>query len=223
MELQPKHLTIGFFMVPQAVPLPNAPLVRREALNRIWTDVTLMYQTSYAQLQLAPAGDGAVFIGATGPDDMFAIQPPLLQFREIIELTPDRTAAKAQEIFKMAARHLGELAFHNLGIKHVYHAPAPGNDAVNFVLRRLIGKEDPELDDLRGGGSLWSGLKFVVTNTDGSVFTLTIEPYQADNKLIFIDLDAQFPGPFSLDGIKDRARDADMYVSQRVREYLDRR
>lgn len=217
MEFEPKHLTIGFFMVPQA---PNVQL-RREDLNRIWTDVNLLYP--YTNLQMAPAGDGAVFVGAT-PDDMLTFQPPLLQFRERIELTPDRTAAKAQEIFKIAARHLGNVAFFNLGIKHIYHSPAPNQDAIHYVLGRVLSKEDAELADLRGGGSLWAGAKFLVSNPDGSVFTLLIEPLQADNRYIYLDLDAQFPGgPVPLDSIKDRCGDADGYITRRVREYLERR
>jgi hypothetical protein len=51
---------------------------------------------------------------------------------------------------------------------------------------------------------------------------LAIEPWLADDRYLYLDLDAQFPGIISLEAIKERAKEAEKFLTGPVREYLDR-
>jgi hypothetical protein len=48
-----------------------------------------------------------------------------------------------------------------------------------------------------------------------------IEPFLADNQFLFIDLDAQFPGPFEIERVPERAREAEDYADRAMRQYLE--
>ena len=187
-----------------------------EKLNRIWSEVQPSY--GYRQFQALPDNSGAVFAG-TQADEGVTIQPPLLQVRDPIRMTPEQSADRAESVLKIVARHLGIAQFFNLGIRHVFHGTAPENDAVSFVKRKVHTSED-DLGALEIGGSLWTGVKYVAATPEVQ-YTLVIEPLVADNQFVFLDLDAAFPGPTSLDAITARARDAERYLRQAVNSYLD--
>jgi hypothetical protein len=204
-------LVVGAFMPPP----PPGQEITVDRLNRIWADVAGPY--GFTQLQMAPDQAGAIFVGST-PDDGVTIQAPLLQVRLQIRTTAQQAADQAASLLGVLARHLGLAQLFNLGIKHVYQAPLDTNDGRGFV-RRQIGGE--ATDELAEGGELWAGLKFVVTHPD-RVYTLIIEPLQADEmRSLFIDLDVQFPGPFTIDSVLGRAADAQSYVAGAVGRYLD--
>jgi hypothetical protein len=218
MELIPKVLIVGAIMAPPPG-VPGGPEVTMERLNRAWSEIAPKY--GYRGLQVAPDGSGAQFIGSSA-DDAVILNPPLLQVRDIIGLGASHSASKAQDVIKTVGRHLGASQFVNLGVRHVYHAPAPERDARAFVMTRLLGKDVDDLGELAGGGSAWVGLK-VVTDVDNQrAFTLIIEPLVRDDSLLFIDLDAQFPGQVDLDTIERRAQDAESYLSSAVNGWLDR-
>lgn len=214
-ELIPKALVVGVLAAIQPGP---QTAVTQEKLNRIWAELAPRH--GYRQLQMAPDGTGAQFLGAT-PDDGAIVQPPLVQVRSSIRLGAQNAADEAQVALKSIASHLGVGQFFNLGIKHVYHAPAPENDARGFLRRRVLNKEDHDLGGLERGGELWAGLKYGINSPDGSIYLLQIEPWLADNQFVFIELDAQFPGPVQLDTVRDRARDAEQYLTGSVKQYLD--
>lgn len=216
MELIPKTLVVGVFA---AVQPSLTPPVNEEKLNRIWAEVAP--RQSYRQLQLAPDGSGAQFLGST-PDDGTTIQLPLVQTRSRIATTASNTADELQTTLKTVAKHLGLTQFFNLGVKHVYHAPISTNDARGFVLRRLLEKTEDDVGVLERGGPFWAGVKYGATGGDGSQFVVVVEPWLADDRFLFLDLDAQFPGAVSLDTVKDRAREAEEYLTRSVKEYLDR-
>jgi hypothetical protein len=215
MELIPKALIVGVFA---AVQPTQTATVTPEKLNRIWAEVAPRH--GYRQLQLSPDGSAAQFFGAT-PEDGATVQLPLLQVRESITMGAANAADEAQEILKSIAANLGLSQFFNLGIKHVFHVAVPDNDARGFLMHRLAGKTEEELEGLQRGGSLWSGLKYAVVGADQSQYTLVIEPWVADNRFVFLDLDAQFPGPTTLEMVKDKAREAEQYASGPVKVYLD--
>lgn len=214
MELIPKALVVG--LIAPTLNVSDQTRVTTDKLNRIWTEVTGTYR--YGQLQLAADGSGCQFIG---PDGNVTIQPPLLQIQDAIELGPSQSHDKGQAILKTIARHLGATDFLNLGIKHVYNAPAPHGDGRAAVLNRILSKSEDDLGELQQGGQMWGGVKYVVTLQD-AVYTLQVEPLQADAKYIFIDLDVQFPGPAQLDTIKTKASEAEGYLTQSVNSYLDK-
>lgn len=211
MELIPKALVVGLFAATQ----PGPP--DRDRVNRVWAE--LSGRQEYRQLNFT--GDGAQLLGTTA-DDALLIQPPLIQVRSTARMGLQNAADEAEVALKTVARHLGLAQFFNLGIKHVYHGPAPDRDARTFVLRRLLAKEDDELGALERGDRFWAGLKYGAAAPDGSTYILVIEPLLSDNEFLFLDLDAQFPGPADLDRVRDRAREAAEYADGAVRQYLER-
>ena len=217
MELVPRALVIGVFIPPPGV--PGAPAVGMDKINRIWSEVAPQY--GYTQLQSAPDGAAAQFLGASA-DIGVTIQPPLIQVRDIISnLDPADYADKAEQVIKAIARVLGTNQFFNLGVKHIYHAPLETNDARAFVHNKILRGQE-SLANLELGGNIWSGVKHVVNHADG-VYELAIEPLQSDDmKSLFLDLDAQFPGPLAnLGAITERARDAKDYLANHVVRYLE--
>lgn len=214
-DLIPKALVVGLFA--PTLNVSDQTRVTTDKINRIWTEVTATYR--YGQLVLAADGSGCQFVGTEGSS--VTIQPPLLQVQDVIELGPRQSHDKAQSILKMIARHLGASDFFNLGIKHVYHAPAPHGDGRAAVLHRILSKSEDELGELQQGGQIWGGVKYVVT-LKGAVYTLQVEPLQADIRSVFIDLDVQFPGPAQLDDITIKASEAETYITQSVNLYLDK-
>lgn len=216
MELLPKAIVAGVYAA--VPPTAVSPTVTEDRINRIWAEVAP--RQGYRQLQIAPDGSSAQFIGTTG-DDGVAIQLPVIQVRSAIEMTQEKAAESVQIVLKSVAKHLGLNQFFNLGIKHIYHAPVADRDARTFVQLRLLGKDEASLNRLLRGGDFWTGLKFGLNAPDGSLYVLTLEPWLADNQAIFVDLDAQFPGLANLDSVSERAREAHEYARTAVKEYLD--
>lgn len=215
MELIPKIFVAGLFTPPPGV--PGTQPITADKLNRIWAEVGPAH--GYRQFQVLADDAGAIFVG-TQAEAGVTIQPPLLQVRDPISMTAAQSAERAETIFKVIARHLGVAQFFNLGIRHVYHASVPDNDATGFVMHRVLAKEEGDLGPLQAGETLWGGVKYVTVAPDRQ-FTLIIEPLQADTRYLYIDLDAQFPGAVTLDNVSDRAKDAEQYVTQAVNAYLD--
>lgn len=210
MELIPKVLVVGLF----AATPPGAP--DRDRLNRLWAEISS--REDYRQFSVT--GEGAQFVGASA-DDALLIQPPLVQFRSSARLGLQNAAEEAQFAIRTAARHLAWTQFFNLGIKQVYNAPAPNNDARSFVLQRLVHLEETALNPLERGGTFWAGVKFGAPAIDNSSYTVVIEPLLKDNQMLFIDLDIQVPGPIDPEKITERANEASEYASNNIRQYLD--
>jgi hypothetical protein len=208
-EFIPKALIVGVFGA-------IAPGVDTDKINRIW--MQLSRRMGYRQLIQTGEG-GAQFV--TSGDDAFLIQPPLLQFRSPATMGFKNAADDAQACLKTAAEQLGATQFGNLGIKHVLHATAPDNDARAYVQRDLLRASGESIAALERGGSIWMGVKYGVEGADDSVYTLVIEPLIADPRFVFVDLDAQHPGQADLDRIPDRAGDAERYLMETVRHYLE--
>ncbi len=223
MELIPRAIVAGLVLPPQIsfpIPsgtLPGPPIVRQEALNRVWVDVVKVYP--YQGLQLQPGGGGAIFTGGL-PDQAVIIQPPLVQVRDVIELDIRQLAEKVSFIFKTTAHHLGPTQPQGLGIKLIYHAPAPGRDAVKFLISQMVQQDD--LEALAGGMSYDVGFKLVL-ESPGVIYTLALEPLRADLTALFIDLDAQFSGATNLEETKERIAMVDSFVRTQVRSFLERR
>jgi hypothetical protein len=216
MDLLPKFFVVGVLTPPVGVPGGPKPATP-DKLTRIWAAISGTY--SYRRFELSPDGTAASIFGAAEEDGV-TIQPPLLQVRGNMTLTAMQSADQAMSILKIIAEHLGHDQFFNLGIKYVFHAPVPSKDARSFVLHQLLGKGEDDVSGLQRGGEIWVGTKYVV-NEPETQFTLLVEPLIADNTFLFLDLDAQFPGPITLDLVKDRAEDAERYIMQTVGPYLD--
>jgi hypothetical protein len=220
MELIPRELVVGVL----SPSLPGTTQVNRAKINRAWTEITSTYP--YRQLEISPDETAAQFLGAS-VDDGVSIGLPLVQVRDLILLSAGQSARKAVSILRVIARELELQQFFNLGIKHIYNAPAPNHDGRGFVLADVLGKTDDDLAELSGGAEgIWGGIKLTIPLPEEEYgqpfYTLVIEPLLEDPSLLYIDLDAQFPGPLDLDAIEDRADDAETYLTQTVNRYLDR-
>ena len=217
MDLLPRALVVGAFAAPAP---PGQTQVDAGRLNRIWAEVAPTY--GFTQLQMAPDQSGAQFLGATA-DDGVTIQPPLIQVRRVIRTTPAQAAEDVQAICRAVTRHMGVAQIFNLGIRHVYHGALPDNDARAFVLHRVLSRTEADLQELQTGDEgIWGGVKYVIPRGEGH-YELKIEPLQADEmRSLFIDLDAQYPGPATVEAIAARAADAHQYLTGAVDPYLDR-
>lgn len=216
MELIPKTIIAGVYAA--VAPTAAGPIVTEEKISRIWAEVAP--RREYRQLQISPDGSSAQFVGKTG-DDGATIQLPLIQARSSIGLSYDEAADGVQATLRSIANQLGLSQFFSLGIKHVYHAPVPDRDARDFVLRHLLRRDVAGFDRLQRGGPFWIGLKMGLAAPDGSIYLLTLEPWLADNRAVFVDLDAQYPGVATLEAVRDRARDAHEFARTALKEYLD--
>jgi hypothetical protein len=217
----------GLFVQAQAVATGPASLilqapgatVTRDIINRIWTDVVKDYP--YQALQLNPVGSGGAFVGG-GPEDVVLIQPPLVQIRDLVQVQGMRgSAEKIEAIFKIVTHHIGSSSPVNLGIKLVYHAPAPGGDAVSFILSEMMAGHD-DVQQLAGGMAL-QGMARYLLKGDSLTYTLSLEPLQSDPSIIFIDLDVQYAGAVDTSHIKDKVLTADEFMTKQVRGFLERR
>jgi hypothetical protein len=216
MEMLPKALIAG--VLAPTVGMSGGHELNAERISRIWTEIGPKY--GYRALEQTPDGSAARLKGISDEDSV-VIQPPILQVREVIQLTTDLSAEKAQDILKVIARLLGVSEFFNMGIRLIYHAPVPSSDGRDFVLHRVIRKNESELGALQTGGPFWAGVKYV-SNFGSGQYTLLIEPLLRDEKFLFLDLDMQLEGPANLDSLKLKAQEAETYMTQAVNEYLTR-
>jgi len=216
MQLIPRALVVGGFIPPAP---PGQQQVTVDGLNRIWSELAPAH--GFTQFQIAPDQSSGQLLGRT-VDHGVTIQPPLVQTREPIATTVEQSSDNAQAMLRVVLRHVGAHQLFNLGIKLVYSAPLPDNDARNFVLRRVLSRDDESLADIAAGSTEpWGGAKYVFPRPDRH-YTLTIEPFQLDQmRSVFLDLDAQFPGEVGLDSIIGRAKEANDYLTGPVNRYLD--
>ncbi len=218
MDLIPVAFAAGVYLPPHIG--PQGEPVRRDQLEQIWDEVGRTF--GYRQFHLAPDDASAQFLGQSAQDAV-VINPPVVQVRDLMPQGADRSARKAEEILKVVVERLGAGGNQcsQLGVRHVYHMPAPGKDARAFALANLLGKSDEQMEGLRGAGEIVPGLRdYVMYDELQRQFTANIEPLLVDNAYLIIDLDAQFFGPVDLDRIKERSADAERYISGDIRRYL---
>jgi hypothetical protein len=215
MNLIPKVLVVGVFTT---TGLPGTPdPVTKEKVTRIFAD--LSPRGGYTQLQMAADGSSAIFAGGS-PDDAITIQPPIIQVRSSIRLTPKASAEWAEDALKTIAHGLSARQFAQLGVKLIYQASLDTRDGNAFVLGRLFGKSENDFDALRGGGTLFAGAKLIVRHEDVA-YTVLIEPLLADPQYLYLDLDAQYPGPADLDNTEKRVDATERFLTETVKPYLD--
>lgn len=218
MDLIPKAMVVGVFVPPAP---PGQQQVSADRINRIWAELAPAH--GFTSLQMAPDGSVANFVGRTGEDGI-TIQPPLIQIRSSIETSTSVAAETVESMVKVITRHLNAPQIFNVGIRHVYVAPLPDNDARGFVLHRLLRSDEQDLASLSGDPDhAWGGLKYLIPLADRQ-YTLVIEPSVLEEmRSLYIDLDAQFPGQAVPGAIAERAQEAQDYLTGVVNQYLDQR
>jgi len=226
MNLIPKAVIAGMMQgqfvstgpVNTLVQLPGGPSITPDIINRIWSQVQKEYP--YQSLQFEPSGKGAVFL--SGPEDLVLIQPPLLQVRSPVEaMGVTAVAEKVQFVLSQIVHQVPSPPGLNLGVKLVYHAPAPGNDAVSFARTELVKGED-DLQTLAGGTNFLASIKVVMLGIDVNR-TLLVEPLVADPTNMYLDLDSQYPGVVDPNQIRDRISQADDFMAHQVKAFLEAR
>lgn len=219
MEFSPQLMVTGGYMVPPEI--QTGERVGQDKLLRIYSEVREA-GFPYQAFQLEPDESGAV-MQAQPPAEVLTIKPPLIQVQNVLtEGTVETGGSKAQRIMEIVARVLGVGEIVNLGIRVVYRAPLASNDARGFMLNRVLSFGGEHLDDLRMGGDLWGGIKYVVDHNRGQ-YTFNVEPSIADGmKSLYLEIDAQFPGSHPVSDVLDRAGDVRDYVNDRVGNYLDK-
>lgn len=225
----PKSLVAG---VMQSQPFPGIlqgfvsqaqAVLPRETINRIWSAVQQIYP--YQSLQIDPTGRGAIFIGASGPEDMALIQPPLIQVRSAFDDTNmdcTQQAEKASEILRAILYQLSNNASINFGAKFTYWAPSPGGNAINFLRTELV-KGEEDLRELAGGNAdFQASVKYIIPA--GAFFrTMVIEPLQTDHSQLFIEVDTQYPGLVDVNRLKDQILEANGFITGQLDRFLESR
>jgi len=195
------------------------PQITRDTINRIWAEVVKTYP--YSSLQFEPSGTGAAFLG-TGPEDVTLIKPPIVQVRDIVELGVAQSASKITSILKTVAHHVsGPTGPLNLGIKIVYHVPAPAGSAVDFILSEMI-KGGDDVQALAGAMRSEASVTFLLSTPEVQ-YTLAIEPLRADPTYVYVDLDAQYPGAVDLTAVEGKIKSVDEFMRNQVNNFLDKR
>jgi len=219
MEFIPQMMVTGGFVVPPE--LQTGGRVPEEKLVTIYSEIRES-GFAYQAFQLDPDGSGAI-MHAQPPGEVVTIRPPLVQVQSVLrEGTIETGGRKAQDIASIVTRVLGAPLIGQLGIRVIYHAPLPSNDAKDFLLNRVLSFGGEHLGDLSMGGDLWGGVKYVVAHPDGE-YTLNIEPAVADQmRSLYIEIDAQFPGGHPPSAILDKAAQVKEYVTSRLGSYLDK-
>lgn len=200
---------------------PAGSIPSRDVINRIWADVVKVYP--YQALQMEPSGKGGAFVGSS-PEDVVVIQPPLIQVRALVDEDPKGMAGVGERVayvFRTIAHHLGGPPPQNLGVKVVYLATAPGHDAPAFVRAELV-KGDEDIRSLAGGLEASVSVKIMMHSPEVA-YTLVIEPRLGDPTLLYLDLDAQFPGLIDIEKVDDRVHQADQFMTYQVKNFLGNR
>jgi len=228
MNLIPKAIIVGMAQgqligtgpITPFVQAAGAQPITADSINRIWSQVIKEYP--YQSLQLEPSGRGGVFLGA--PEELVIIQPPLIQIRSRIDTDPrgiDGVAEKADFVLNQIIHQIPGPAPLNLGIKLIFHTPAPGGDAVAFARTELVKGED-DLKTLAGGTSFLACIKVAVMSPEINR-VLLVEPLVNDPTHLYLDLDVQYPGIVNKLQIKDQILQANDFMIHQVNAFLDAR
>lgn len=228
MEFIPKSIIAGVVISqpqlsgPQGFPSMGPAVLPRETINRIWSDVQREYQ--FQSLNFDQVGRGAVFVGAQGPEDMAIIQPPLIQVRSpygegIVD--GNAQADKIQRIMSAILHHLPPTSALNLGVKVIFHAPAPGHDATAFLRTELI-KGEEDLRALAGGSSDFEASIKLIIKGPATINTILVEPLHVDNAFLYVEDDQQFSGVSST-SIKDKVNDVNSFAIHQLKTFLESR
>ena len=220
-ELNTRNLVIGV-VVPSAVPgvpMQGAPEVTFDRLNHIFGEVASAF--GYRNFQSSPEGNAGQILGAV-PTSNITIQPGLIQVMDAVDLTAARSAEKAHKVLQIVAKHLKVTTVLQIGVKWLLHAPVSSRDAVTFVREAMTSQSEADLSALGLGGDQYLGLKYVSNDVPRTkVYTLTIEPLQADKTQLYIDIDTAFVGA-SLSDVEQKAKEAHEYVDVAVKQYLEK-
>jgi hypothetical protein len=190
--MDPLFRAVVVGLVPQPQQIPPPPFAP-EDLQRAYFDVSREH--AYQQFQFLPGDAGAQFLNS--PEDGLVIQPGLIQFRSVIDSTPEVARERTLSIMRVLTKRLEVLSFLQVGIKIVAHVPVQGS-ARSFIADRLM-RGTERIEEL-GPGFFAGGVKYRnIEQTPPQEEVLLIEPFVQDDNFLFVDYDTQRPQQFELD------------------------
>jgi len=180
-------------------------------VNRIYADITERFP--YQQMQHLPDGGRM-----SNPNGDFFIQTTRLQVNENIDYFHS-TKDKAIDLFGIAQSRLKIPQFTNFGIKLTAALPVENKDAASTLEQSAFASIKSALD-LLSPERKGTGLR-VVIHKEG-IHEVKIEPLFSDISQIYIDLDVQYPQPFTdINSIGPKMGAAYDYLFGEIRAFLE--
>lgn len=199
-----RKLTAGVVFPPYQLQPPQ--------VNRIYADITERYP--YQTLQHLP--DGARM---ANPTSDFFIQTTRMQVNESVDYFQS-SKEKTLDLLNLAQSKLNIPQFATFGIKLTAFMPIDGPLNAAQVLESTALSSVQDNLELLGPGRQGVGLRFIL-HQDG-IHELKIEPFFADLRQMYVELDVQHPNPFSdLSVIESKMDAAYDYLFREVAGFLE--
>lgn len=180
-------------------------------VNRIYADVTERFP--YQQMQHLP--DGGRMSNQAGD---FFIQTTRMQVNENIDYFHS-TKDKTLELFNIAQTRMNVPQFTNFGVKLTAVLPVEGKDAAAAIERSVFKSVRESLDKL-GTDRKGVGIRIII-HKEG-IHEIKIEPLFSDMSQIYIDLDIQYPQPFSdINSIEPKLGAAYDFLFGEIRSFIE--
>jgi hypothetical protein len=186
-------------------------------LNRLYATVTDRYP--FQTLQHLPDG-----IRMANPDNDCVVQggqipqPGRIQVNDnnIFHFEPAKE--RTLDLFDIVCTHLNIQQFLTFGVKLTAFLPSEGETAAEVLENSVFAGFRSQLA-LLGEGRQGTGFR-VVLRSDGA-YDLRIEPFFTDLSQLYVELDVQYPEPFSgLIPVEERMNRAYRFLNEDVRELL---
>jgi hypothetical protein len=185
----------------------------RQDLAELYALVAGRYD--YGGFQMLP--DGARMFS---PDKECLIQTTRIQVNDAITTHYEFAKQKALDLFQLISEELNITQFLAFGVKLIAHLPFDGEEtAAEFIESRFL-KVSRGQFDLLGDGRRGTGIRLLL-HQDG-VYELRIEPLFADTRIMYLEVDIQYPQPFTnLDVLPGRMDAAYSYLFDDLRRFIE--
>jgi hypothetical protein len=200
-----RRLTAGLVYPPRQL--------QKAQLTSLYATITSRYE--YAQFNMLP--DGARL--GHGQDSECFIQAGRIQINETIRTHFEMSKEKAIDLFQTIVADLGINQFVAFGVKLIASCPAGENaDASRQIETGFLRVGDAEFDRL-GPGRRGTGIR-VNLHRDG-IYDIRIEPLLRDMRHLHVELDVQFPEPFTdLGNLETRMDGAYNYLFGELKDFM---
>lgn len=191
---------------------PPATLERND-LTRLYAQITEQY--SYESFSLLP--DGARL---SHQQDDLVIQETRAQINESVQVHFNLAKEKVLDLFQTVTDTLNLHQFLTFGLKLIALVPTDDGLTSSTSIEKDLLHLDPVQLDLLGPGRRGIGLR-VNLSQNSAMYDLRIEPFFRDLSQIYIELDAQFPQPFTeISGLEQKMDQVYQYLFKEVKSFL---
>jgi hypothetical protein len=191
---------------------PPRPLQKAQ-LTSLYAKISGRYE--YGQFHILP--DGARL--GHGQDSECFIQAGRIQVNETISTHFEMSKQKAVDLFQTIVSDLGINQFVAFGVKLIASCPAgEDRDASRQIEAGFLRIGESELGRL-GPGRRGTGIR-VNLHREG-IYDIRIEPLLRDMRLLHVELDVQFPEPFTdLSRIERQMETAYSYLFGELKDFM---